>query len=134
MLDADINILAVISAAVAGMAIGTVWYSPFIFGKIWMAQSGMRPEDMKGRGRAMVIAAISSFVSAYVLACFIDLLDVHTLSGGIAVAFPVWLGFVATVMALEMGFGGKSLKVYLIDAGNQLASFLAMAAVLSVWR
>jgi len=134
MLEADINHLAILAAAIVSMAIGAVWYSPFIFGKIWMAQSGLRPEDMKGRGRAMAIAAVSALVAAYVLAHFMALLDVQSLNRGLAVAFWVWLGFVATVMALEMGFGGKSLKAYLIETGNQLASFLAMGAILSVWR
>ncbi|MGV7928877.1 MAG: DUF1761 domain-containing protein [Spirochaetota bacterium] len=134
MLESDINHLAVIAAAIVSMAIGAIWYSPFIFGKVWMIQSGLRPEDMKGKGRAMTIAAVSALVAAYVLAHFMALLDVQSPSRGLVVAFWVWLGFVATVMALEMGFGGKSLKAYLIEAGNQLASFLAMAAVLSIWR
>ncbi|HSV97143.1 MAG TPA: DUF1761 domain-containing protein [Spirochaetota bacterium] len=134
MLEADINHLAVLASAIVSMAIGAVWYSPFIFGKIWMAQSGLRPEDMKGKGRAMAIAAVSALAASYVLAHFVDILDARSLQRGLAVAFWIWLGFVATVMALEMGFAGKSFKAYLIDTGNQLASFLAMGAILSVWR
>ena len=31
-----INYIAVLVSAVIGMAIGALWYSPLLFGKIWM--------------------------------------------------------------------------------------------------
>jgi hypothetical protein len=134
MLEVDIQYLAVLAAAIANMAIGAVWYSPLVFGRTWMAHSGLRPEDMKGKGRAMLIAAAVAMATAFMLAYFIVLLDVQTLHAGLSLALRVWIGFVAAVMALDLGFGGKHFRVYLIDAGNQLASFLAMGAILSIWR
>ncbi|HPV98755.1 MAG TPA: DUF1761 domain-containing protein [Spirochaetota bacterium] len=134
MPEVEIQYLAVIAAAMANVAIGAVWYSPFVFGRTWMAHSGLRPEDMKGKGRAMLISAAVALVTAFMLAYFFDLLDVQTPGAGISLAFRAWLGFAAAVMALDLGFGGKHFRVYLIDAGNQLAAFLAMGAILSIWR
>nr|HPO45184.1 DUF1761 domain-containing protein [Spirochaetota bacterium] len=64
MPEVEIQYLAVIAAAMANVAIGAVWYSPFVFGRTWMAHSGLRPEDMKGKGRAMLISAAVALVTA----------------------------------------------------------------------
>ncbi|HXK35039.1 MAG TPA: DUF1761 family protein [Candidatus Paceibacterota bacterium] len=37
------NWLAVILAALATMIVGALWYSPFLFGKLWLRYSGVMP-------------------------------------------------------------------------------------------
>src|SRR3989442_1721528 len=53
MPTANINILAVLVAAVLTFVLGAVWYSPVLFAKQWMAAQGYTPEkleEMKRRG------------------------------------------------------------------------------------
>ena len=46
----SVNWLAVIGAAVASMVVGYLWYSDYLFGKMWRKSSGMKamsPKEMK---------------------------------------------------------------------------------------
>ena len=77
MVQIDINGFAVLAAAVASMVIGAIWYSPAVFGKIWMSLTGIsdsKIKEMKSKGMAKsyVIGFIASLVTAYVLAHFVD--------------------------------------------------------------
>ena len=52
----EINLIAVLLAAVAMMAVGFFWYSPKGFGKQWMQLSGITPDKIseakkKGMGK-----------------------------------------------------------------------------------
>ncbi len=40
-----VNYLAVLVAAIVGMVVGFIWYSPKVFGKMWMKLSGVNPKD-----------------------------------------------------------------------------------------
>jgi hypothetical protein len=44
----EVNYLAVLLAAAATMIIGFLWYSPILFGNVWMKQIGLKAEDMSG--------------------------------------------------------------------------------------
>src|SRR2546429_1680867 len=73
MPTANVNILAVIVAAVATFVLGAVWYSPVLFAKQWMQAHGYTPEQleaMKRRGvaRAYAVSALCYLVMAYALA------------------------------------------------------------------
>jgi hypothetical protein len=45
----------------------------------------------------------------------------------------VWLGFVATTLAVNTYFGGRTRALWLIDNGYQLLAFVLMGAILAVW-
>lgn len=51
-------------AAVAALVVGSIWYNPKVFGNIWMRESGMTEEKMKGSnmikifGLSLVFAAL----------------------------------------------------------------------------
>ncbi len=42
----DINYWAVLVAAVVSMVIGALWYSPVLFGKLWMKYSGLSDKKL----------------------------------------------------------------------------------------
>lgn len=134
----NINLLSVLVAGAASMAVGFIWYGP-LFGKVWRAASGMTPEKMeeqkkKGMGKTFSLAFVSAVVTAYVLAVFINRLGIGSLVGGLKVGFAAWLGFTATVKFTDTLFGGKSWKLFLIDAGHYLAATLSAAAILTLWK
>src|SRR5256884_5578422 len=69
MPTANINILAVLVAAVLTFVLGAVWYSPVLFAKQWMAAQGYTPEkleEMKRRGvtRAYAVSVLCYLVTA----------------------------------------------------------------------
>ena len=63
MAQPAINYLAVLVSAIIGMIIGALWYSPLLFGKLWMKLSGMTEKQLneakkKGMGKMYLVAFI----------------------------------------------------------------------------
>ncbi len=134
----DINLWAVLVAALANMVLGFYWYSPAGFGKAWMKESGMTEAKInaskkKGMNASYFLALVSAFVMAYVLAHIIDFAQATTLVEGLQAGFWCWLGFVATVGTGMVLWDGKSWKLYGIIMGYYLVALLVMGAILATW-
>jgi hypothetical protein len=136
----DINLLAVLVAAIATMVVGFLWYSPLLFAKPWMKEMGYdandkaRMEEMKrSAGPAYGGSFLASLVSAFILALFLHWLRAQSLEFGLMVGFHVWLGFVATVQFTSALFTKQSMRLFGINTGYQLVCYLAMAAILTCW-
>lgn len=53
---------------------------------------------------------------------------------GMKIGLGVWLGFVATVQLTGALFMKNSMKLFAINTGYQLVCYVAMGAILAVWR
>jgi len=140
MLFMDVNLWAVLVAAVATMVLGFLWYSPALFARPWMLAMGYDPDDTSrikamrnSAGKSYAISFVASLVTAFVLGKIIDMATVDTAAYGMKVAFAVWLGFVTTVQLTAKLFGNQPTKLYLINTGYQLVCYLAMGAILAAW-
>src|SRR5689334_1078372 len=60
-----LNWFAVIAAAVATFLIGGLWYSPFLFGRVWMSANNFSEADLKKSNMAKIFGL--SFVFALVM-------------------------------------------------------------------
>ena len=134
----DINILAVLVAALVTFALGALWYSPALLGKQWATAHGYTPEKIqamrKAAGRTYGVSFICYVVMAAVLAIILHRIGVQTVLGGVKMGALCWLGFAATIGLTAHVFSERKLAVYLIDAGYQLVSLLGMGIILAVWR
>ncbi len=135
----EVNYVAVILAAIASMAVGFVWYGP-LFGKQWMKEKGFTKENMekakKEMGKWYALTAILAIISAYVLAHVMALskkfYGYPMLQTGLTSAFWMWLGFVMPVQTTASIFGGRNWKLLGIDTGHNLASLLVMGVVIGL--
>src|SRR5258708_29127030 len=137
---AGVNLLAVLVAAIATMVVGFLWYSPILFARPWMVLMGYNPDDKsaldemrKGAGKNYAVAFVLGVISALVLGKIIQVTTVNTGLYGLKIAFAVWLGFLTTVQFTAVFFSKKPFKLYAIDTGYQLVSYLAMGGILAVW-
>jgi len=64
----EINVWAVVVAAVSTMVVGSIWYMPKVFGNYWMKTANVSPGGGKDAVRPIILTLIVSFVSAWVLA------------------------------------------------------------------
>ncbi len=137
MFETEVNLVAVLVAAIANMAIGFLWYSPALFGAHWMKLMGFTKKSMekaKGKmGPMYAIAFVGTLVMGYVLAVLVNTMQVLTLAEGLQLGGLLWLGFVATVQMTEVIFGGKKWMLFVINTGYQLATILAMSTILVLW-
>jgi hypothetical protein len=134
----SVNWVAVIAATVINMGLGYLWYGP-LFGKKWMALMGMDPnmkkdpEMMKKGNMAMMWLVPVSFISAYVLAHFIQYTDSTTWMDGAQCGFWLWLGFQLPIVIHAKLFGNSKTELLYLNAGYLLVSIMIQGALLAVW-
>lgn len=137
MQDITINYLAVLVAAAANFIVGALWYGP-LFGKQWMALEGFTPETMKpmklSPKKAMTLGFLGTLVLSFVLAQFAAVWGAEGVSGAFALAFWVWLGFIATTLAGSVLWEGKPAKLYFFNIAYQLVAVFVTALILVLWR
>src|SRR5436189_1970223 len=139
MPTANINILAVLVAAVLTIVLGAVWYSPVLFAKQWMAAQGHTPEALeqmkrKGMVRAYTVSFLCYLVMAHVVALLASYTQAATFVQGLWLGFLLWLGFAATICLTANVFSNNPIAVWVIDAGYQLAYLLLMGVVVALWK
>ena len=138
MMLAEVNYLAILVATVASFILGMLWYSPLMFGNIWLKLMGFSPAKIKagkkkGMGKVMFFAFLGTLVSSYVLAQFLKVASAVTIKDGLQVGFLIWLGFTATTMLGSVLWEGKPVKLYLINAAHGLTGLLVASAILVSW-
>ena len=137
MSQVDINLIAVLVAAVVNMVVGSIWYSQGVFGKTWMSLIGKNEKDFKEMKKkantAYALSFIGALVMSYALAHFIYWTQATNFVEGMRTGFLLWVGFVATVSFNNHLFTQKPVKLCLIDSGYYLASLICMSVVLAVW-
>jgi hypothetical protein len=135
-----VNLFAVLTAAVAALSLGILWYSRFLFGRPWMRFMGYAPDDpaqqrdMRRQAWQLYrLAFVASLLTAFVLGEVVRITTANTVLHGMKVGVSMWLGFVTTVQFTQKLFSCKPTKLYLIDTGYQLACFLVMGAMIAAW-
>jgi len=135
MIHLGVNWLAVVVAAVVGMAIGFAWYSESLFGKQWCKLMGMSKKDIakckkEGMGKKMLLGFLSTAFTAYVLSMVMSWYGSWDLVSSLDVALWVWLGFTGMTILGGSLWEKKPMKLVWINAGHSLLVVLAMATVL----
>lgn len=130
----ELNIIPIVLAVAADMLVGTLWYSPFLFGSYWMKETGTTRDDMKGAGKAMGFAVLSSLVMAYVLSIVLEKLNVTTVDGAIETAFLLWVGFIATTNTMRVIYEKAKMSVYFLQVSYHLVAMIVMSIILVLWK
>lgn len=131
----NINLWAVLLAAVTKVIIGSFWYSPLVQGKRWMRESGLTEEDFK-KGHPIWLMAILSlsfaFVAALAMAFFIT--PESDMFSGAGLGAIVSIAWISASKANTTIYENYSLSHYLIHAGYDICSYTAMGAILGAWH
>lgn len=138
-MNIEINYLAVLAAGVVGMAVGFLWYSPMLFGKMWMKEMGLSAEKMKSAqkemGKLYALSFVGSLVTAYVLSHVMGLSQNYysytEVMTGVTTAFWMWLGFMMPVQMTGTIFSDKNWRLFSINTGYQLVALILMGLVVA---
>lgn len=138
LLDTAVNYAAILVATAASMAVGFLWYSPIVFGKPWMKLMGFTDKKMdetkkRGMTKAYLVMTAGTLVSAFVLAHFINFAAAYTPLDGALVGFWLGLGTIIPAALGDVLFGGKPLKLYLINVSHVVVGMMIMGSILAVW-
>ena len=134
MPEVDINLWAVLIAALFSIVLGSLWYSKRFFGKEWAKIVGRKIEDMSGGGKGYAVAIVGALLQAYILAHFVQYTGATSIWEGLVTGFWLWLGFVAVVAAVHLVFEGRSWALWRINTGYFLVVLLVNGALLASWR
>ncbi len=129
-----LNFYAIGVSALSSFALGGLWYSPLVFGKAWMKETGITEESAKSKNMARVfgLAFIASLVIAFNLAMFLG--SSSTLETGAFYGFLAGFGWVAMCFGINDLFEQRSFKLFAINAGYHTVGFTIMGAILGVWH
>jgi membrane protein YdbS with pleckstrin-like domain len=133
-----VNVLSIIVCAIISMAIGGFWYSPGVFGNVWMKLAGLNKNDMeaakkKGMAWNYIIQFIGALVMAAIFGSIIMMAGATTPMGGIAVGIMVWLGFIATVTVGSVLWERRNWAYFVLTNLHYLVVLIVTGIILAVW-
>lgn len=142
-MDVDVNWLAIALAALSSMVVGSIWYTPALFGNAWMKMTGLKPEQMRGESSAAMAwkygsVFVASLVTAYILAHVTFLANKwfgnSYLKDALCTAFWLWLGLTATRFYVHDTFEGRRKKLTIINTMHELVTLLVMALIIGMMK
>lgn len=131
MTGADINLWAVLIAAIVYMGIGAIWFSPGVFGNLRTKLS--HADKPKKVGRSYLIGFLAALIMCYIFAHLIFFMGISTVAGGAKMGIWIWLGFFATTSLGMVIWDNKPFKLYLISTLYDLVSLMVMGIILANW-
>ena len=128
----DVNLLAVLVAAIASMVLGFLWYSKMLFGGLWMDLTGITEEDCKENNMLYSLGGqfAANVVMAFILAALMNMLEVGSLAESILLVFWLWLGFIATIGYSSTLWEKHSIPLFFLNSAQNLVMMLLMGVVL----
>ncbi len=138
-MSVEVNWLAVILATLSTMVVGSIWYTPKVFGKTWMRLARLDQKELEKRGMTPIfITLVVSFVTAFVLA-HVSYLS-HTfysnsfLQDALTTAVWMWLGFTAARVITHDSFEGRPKKLTVLTVSHELVTFLVMGLIIGLMK
>ena len=133
--------MAVLVAAVANMLLGMLWWSPKLFGPMWVKLMGWgskTKEEMdkikKESSSAYALSAVSSLAIAYALAYKFAVGNIYTIGAAVSAAVLIWVFFVATTSAVDYAYAKRAKNLWAINYGYHLMGMTVMAVILVLWK
>jgi hypothetical protein len=126
----EVNYLAVLLATVATMVLGFLWYSPILFGNVWMKQIGLKAEDMSGGGPiTYILTSLTALCGAFVLAVLFTMMKETTIMSGMFLGLLIGISISAKI-GMNFLFENRGIGLYLITIGYHLVSYLVAGIII----
>jgi hypothetical protein len=130
----NLNWLAIFVAAISAFVLGGLWYSPLMFVKRWMKETGITEDQTKKTNMIKVfgLAFVLSLIAAFFLAMFIG--TGKGAAFGAHAGLMAGFGWVFTFMGIIYLFESRTLAHFLINACYSIVSLTLMGFIIGVWQ
>jgi hypothetical protein len=133
----EVNIWAVVLATASTLVVGSLWYTPRVFGTYWMEKARVDRDTAASRGVwPIVVTVIVSFVTAWVLAGATaiahEFYDGTYLVDAVTTGLVLWAGFTAARMITHDAFEARPSGLTVLNVGHELVTVLVMAVVIGL--
>jgi len=133
----DVNYWAIVVATVSTMVVGSIWYTPKVFGNYWMRVAKVDNTSDRGAVGPILTTLIVSFISAWVLAITTQVawtaLDGNYLLMAITTGLMLWAGFTAARFITHDVFEGRPAGLTILNIAHELVTVLVMALIIGAW-
>ncbi len=133
----SVNFIAILVCGIMAMIVGGLWYSPILFGKQWIAMSGVSQAKLEEGKNKMFVSYVINFVASlimfYVLAHFVQLAKAVSWTEGVTTGFWLWLGLVAPTSLGSVLWEQKPWLLWVLNNSYYLLMLMAAGAILAVW-
>lgn len=129
----DVNLLAVLVAALSSFVLGGLWYSNALFGNAWRREAGDHRKP--GEGHPAKVFGLSfgfALVAALAYAWLVP--PAETPMDALVQGLVVGAGIVAASFGINYQFAGNSTKLWLIDGGYHTVQFVLYGLIIGLWR
>lgn len=132
----QLNLVAVIVSAVIYFILGSIWYSPVMFGKTWAELQKIDMNNVnKGRLPVMLsITLILNLVVSIAIGILILKTGVDTFFGGVKLGLLCAGAFVCTSIGITFLFENRPFRLFLIDAGYHTTGILIASIIIALWK
>ncbi len=133
--NVSINHLAVFAAALSDFLVGALWFSPLLFAKAWMKETGITAEKMKKDSPLVKygLTFIFSLVITYNLAFFLGDPKM-TLSNYLVYSLLAGFGWASMAVGILSLFEMRGWKLMLMNWGYVTIAFVLKGLILGLWR
>lgn len=130
-----INIFPILVATVVAFGIGSLWYSPFLFGKEWLEGRNIKEENIEKFGtiKRYVVQLVFTLVSFSVLAFIISMAEVRSSTDGAFLGILAWIGFIIPTSLAGLIWKRDTFTLFLIDVVYSLLIFTIGGAIVGAW-
>jgi hypothetical protein len=137
-MNPEINYFAVIAATLSSMIVGSIWYTPKVFGNYWMRKADITPSgNSKDAIRPILITVVVSFITAWVLAGAIYIswafYDSSWLLNAIVTGIILWAGLTAARFITHDAFDGRPAGLTVLNVAHEFVTIVIMALIIGVW-
>ena len=137
-MNPEINYFAVVAATLSSMIVGSIWYTPKVFGNYWMEKAGVTPSgNAKDAVRPILITVVVSFITAWVLAGAIyisfDFYGGSFFVNALVTGIILWAGLTAARFITHDAFDGRPTGLTVLNVAHELVTIVIMVIIIGVW-
>ncbi|MCG8452896.1 MAG: DUF1761 domain-containing protein [Spirochaetales bacterium] len=130
------NIGAILVCTLINMVLGSLWYSPLLFGKTWMKLMDIQAQDISRNegNKAMAFAIIPALLNTLILSMILAFVGAQTIPDALGMSALLSLGLVGMSKMNLVIFENRKLGLVLIHLGYTFVGFLVSGIILVLWR
>ncbi len=132
----NVNLWPIIMGAIITFGLSSLWYGPFVFGKIWIKLTNQSHEKFvskKSIYSSYIVHLIFSLISCTILYFTIITLNIDSSLGSIFVGFIIWLAFMMPINLSYFLWHRNSFKLFLIDTSINLINIVVASLIFANW-
>lgn len=133
---AHYNIWAVIVCIVLQMVLGALWYSPVLFGNIWLKLVDRKSEEIsRSEGnKAMSFSIIPAAITIFALSFLISIANATSVIDALIIGTVAAIGLIGMSAANLILFEDRSVKLTILNVGYPMVSLNIAAIIMVLWR